>query len=106
MIDDTRVEQAYQELQPAIIASQSWRTIKGDYDDIDVEELTDAGYTLPGFTDGTAENVYGKDLAIASANSDADAKIDYTTDTDETCEQLLDHLKGASFIAVTPTCTA
>lgn len=106
VLDGVRVEQAHQELQTAILAAQSYRAVEGDYTGIDVEELVDNGYVLPGFDDGTDENVYGEDLVISPTTGGADAEFDYETDSDKACEQIKGRIEGASYISVAPTCDA
>ena len=107
LIEGNRTQTAIQEVNNAVIAAQSYRALNGDYQDIEVEELVDKGFVLPGFTgDGTGENVYGKDLVIASANSHADANIDYETDSAEACAQLLLRIEDQPFITGTaPSCS-
>ena len=108
IIGSTRLEQAHQELQAAIIASQIWRSVKGDYTDISVENLVDGGFSLHGFTDGAAENAYGADLIITPATGNGDAEVDYQTDTAPACEQLEVRIVGVPGIKSTPApdCTA
>lgn len=102
----TRIEQAHQELHAAITAAQTYRSIQGSYDDIDVEELVDNGYNLAGFTNGTGENVYGKDLVIAPTTGDADAEFDYGTESSKACNQLKSRIDQLDGIAVAAACAA
>lgn len=89
ILGGTRIEQATSELNELIIAGQSWRRLNGDYTGITVEALVDGGYNLQSYTDGTGENAYGEDIAIAvSAGGADDGLITYTTDGEAACEQL------------------
>lgn len=108
ILEGNRTQTAIQEVNAAVIAAQSYRAVTGNYEDISVQELVDKGFVLPGFTDdGAGENVYGQDLAIASANSHADANIDYGTDSKPACEQLLLRIKDQPFITGTaPSCNS
>lgn len=102
-----RIQQASLQIHNAVVAAQQYRSVTGDYEDIDVEELVDNGFILPGFSDdGTDENVYGLDLVIASADSNANAQIEYETDSAEACAQLLLRFEEQDFITGTPACGA
>ena len=106
ILDGGRVEQAHQQLQNAVLTAQKYRAVNGDYQNIDVEELVDNGYVLPGFDDGDDENIFGLDLVITPTTGGADAEFDYETDSSEACEQLESRIAGSSYISVAPACDA
>lgn len=102
-----RAEQAYAEIVRVKTAAEAYRSAPaqaGSYAGIGVEELADSGYNVEPFTDGSDENVYGLDVAVAST-SDVDATITYQFDVEADCEQLVDRLTDAVGVKGTPACS-
>lgn len=83
-----RTSQAFQEINELVLAAVEYRAVEGDYTDISIEDLVDNGYRLQAYTDGVGENVYGEDIDIDPADSNGNADVEYTFDTQESCEQI------------------
>ena len=102
-----RAEQAYAEIVRVKTAAEAYRSAPaqaGSYAGIGVKELADSGYNIEPFTDGSDENVYGLDVAVASTG-DVDATITYQFDVEADCEQLVDRLTDAVGVKSTPACS-
>ena len=106
LFSGSRVQQAALQVHNAVVAAQQYRAVTGDYEDIDVEELVDNGFILPGFADdGAGENVYSKDLVITPQDSNANAQIEYETDSEEACNQLKLRVEDKKFLTTpAPSC--
>ncbi len=93
ILSGTRLEQANQEVQSVILAAQTWRSLKGNYTGISIEELENNGYNVSFTLDGVnGVNLYDENVAIASATAQ-DAEITYVTTAIKDCNQLKDRIE-------------
>ena len=93
ILTGTRLEQANQEVQSVILASQTWRSLKGNYTGISIKELKDNGYNVNFSLNGVnGVNLYDENVEIASSSAQ-DAKVTYVTTATTDCNQLLDRVK-------------
>ena len=93
ILSGTRLEQANQEVQSVILAAQTWRSLKGNYTGISIEELEDNGYNINfSIVSPDGVNLYDEAVKIASATPQ-DAEITYVTTSTTDCEQLKDRVE-------------
>ena len=62
-------EFAYAEILGLTDAAWRYRRLFGDYGGISIRALNEKGFGLWGVTDGIGENVYGRDMAVRSADA-------------------------------------
>ena len=80
-------ERAYDEIRDVINIAQQYRQVNGGYDGLDnIAVLVDNGYGLQMWSDGEAENAYGKDVTIAE--SSGNAEVTYGFDDEQGCTQI------------------
>ena len=96
---------AQQEVIRLVQEVQQWRINNNDYAGISVAAMVTAGYNIAPISTGTGDNVYGLNVAVASANSDADASMTYQAEASDQCATLIERLGGTDGISGTPTCT-
>lgn len=90
--------------QRLIQAARVYRSTQGSYASISVTVLSNAGYEVSPFTNGTGQNAYGLNAALASANSDTDATLTYQTSDAAACAQFIQRMALADGVKAT-SCT-
>ena len=76
------------EVSKLVNAAKLYRISNNNYASITVEEMSDNGYDIEPFTNGTGENAYGADASMAPTNANTQAVLLYTTDEDSACASL------------------
>lgn len=96
---------AQQEVIRLVQEVQQWRINNNDYAGITVASMVSAGYNVAPISTGTGDNVYGLNVAVVSANSDADASMTYQTEASDQCATLIERLGNTDGISGTPACS-
>ena len=106
---ETKIQtDAMTEIQDMRAKVQSWRNAKarrGSTTTISVAQMISDGVPLSRYTDGVAENAYGKDIALSSPSTGSDWVLSYGTKSSTACAFLSAALTNDLNVVAGPACT-
>lgn len=86
--DEARLYRALDEVMLLITKSSAYKNNKGNYASISITQLNTDGYSTDPVATGTAENPWGLDYTIVSANTNKNMTLSIGTNTSKICTRL------------------